>query len=48
MKAMFPAFLDLTGRKAVVVGGGPVAAGKIGALVAAGARVTVIAPNIRR
>jgi len=44
---MFPAFLDLTGRKVVVIGGGPVAAGKIEALNAAGARVTVIAPNIR-
>jgi uroporphyrin-III C-methyltransferase/precorrin-2 dehydrogenase/sirohydrochlorin ferrochelatase len=47
MSVMFPAFLDLTGRKVVVVGGGPVAAGKIEALIAAGARVTVIAPNIR-
>jgi len=47
MSAMFPAFLDLTGRKVVVIGGGPVAAGKIEALVAAGARVTVIAPDIR-
>src|SRR5262245_9572407 len=47
MSAMFPAFLDLTGRKVVVVGGGPVAAGKIEALVAAGARVTVVAPDIR-
>lgn len=47
MSVMFPAFLDLAGRKVVVVGGGPVAAGKIEALVAAGARVTVIAPEIR-
>ena len=47
MSAMFPAFLDLTGRKVVVIGGGPVAAGKIEALVAAGACVTVVAPNIR-
>jgi uroporphyrin-III C-methyltransferase/precorrin-2 dehydrogenase/sirohydrochlorin ferrochelatase len=44
---MFPAFLDLAGRKVVVVGGGPVASGKIEALAAAGARVTVIAPDIR-
>jgi len=29
MSVKFPAFLDLTGRRAVVVGGGPVAAGKI-------------------
>jgi uroporphyrin-III C-methyltransferase/precorrin-2 dehydrogenase/sirohydrochlorin ferrochelatase len=47
MTAMFPAFLDLTGRRVVVVGGGPVAASKIEALVAAGARVTVVAPQIR-
>ena len=47
MSVMFPAFLDLAGRKVVVVGGGPVAASKIEALVAAGARVTVIAPDIR-
>ena len=47
MSIMFPAFLDLTGRKVVVIGGGPVAAGKIEALIAAGARITVIAPNIR-
>ena len=47
MSVMFPAFLDLAGRKVVVVGGGPVAAAKIEALAAAGARVTVIAPDIR-
>jgi len=47
MSVMFPAFLDLAGRKVVVVGGGPVAAGKIEALTVAGARVTVIAPDIR-
>jgi uroporphyrin-III C-methyltransferase/precorrin-2 dehydrogenase/sirohydrochlorin ferrochelatase len=47
MSVMFPAFLDLAGRKAVVVGGGSVAAGKVEALLAARARVTVIAPDIR-
>jgi len=47
MSVMFPAFLDLSGRKAVVIGGGPVAAAKIESLIAAGARVTVVAPNIR-
>jgi uroporphyrin-III C-methyltransferase/precorrin-2 dehydrogenase/sirohydrochlorin ferrochelatase len=47
MSVMFPAFLDLSGRKAVVVGGGRVAAGKIESLLAAGARVTVVAPDIR-
>ena len=44
---MFPAFLRLAGRKVVVVGGGPVAAGKLGALLAAGAEVVVVAPEIR-
>jgi uroporphyrin-III C-methyltransferase/precorrin-2 dehydrogenase/sirohydrochlorin ferrochelatase len=43
---MFPAFLDLRSRPVVVVGGGPVAASKIGALVEAGADVTVIAPDV--
>src|SRR3954454_23996505 len=44
---MFPAFLRLDGRKVVMVGGGPVAAGKLAPLLAAGAEVTVIAPEIR-
>ena len=44
---MFPAFLNLASRRAVVVGGGPVAASKLEALLAAGADVTVIAPEVR-
>jgi uroporphyrin-III C-methyltransferase/precorrin-2 dehydrogenase/sirohydrochlorin ferrochelatase len=44
---VFPAFLKLAGRQVVVVGGGPVAAGKIDSLLAAGANVTVVAPSIR-
>jgi uroporphyrin-III C-methyltransferase/precorrin-2 dehydrogenase/sirohydrochlorin ferrochelatase len=43
---LFPAFLKLGGRRVVVVGGGPVAASKIDALLAAGADVTVIAPDV--
>jgi siroheme synthase-like protein len=43
---MFPAFLKLESRRVVVVGGGPVAAGKLDALMAAGANVTVVAPEI--
>ena len=43
---MFPAFLKLQSRRVVVVGGGPVAAGKLDALIAAGADVTVVAPEI--
>ena len=41
-----PVFLRFDNRRAVVVGGGAVAAEKIPALLAAGARVTVIAPQI--
>jgi uroporphyrin-III C-methyltransferase/precorrin-2 dehydrogenase/sirohydrochlorin ferrochelatase len=44
---MLPAFLNLVGRRVLVVGGGPVAAGKLDALLAAGAQVTVVAPEIR-
>jgi len=48
MSQKFPAFLDLTSRHVVVVGGGPVAASKIESLLAAGARVTVVAPHIHQ
>ena len=44
---MYPAFLRLTGRKVVLVGGGRVAAGKLQGLIAEGAQVTVVAPEIR-
>ena len=43
---MFPAFLNLASRRAVVVGGGPVASAKLDALLAAGADVTVVAPEV--
>ena len=43
---LFPVFLKLTGRKVVIVGGGPVAASKLSALLDAGARVTVVAPEV--
>jgi precorrin-2 dehydrogenase len=41
-----PIFLDVRGRRCVVVGGGEVAARKVESLVAAGARVTVVSPNL--
>ncbi|HEX9014412.1 MAG TPA: bifunctional precorrin-2 dehydrogenase/sirohydrochlorin ferrochelatase [Chloroflexota bacterium] len=41
----YPAFLDLRGRKAVVVGGGAVAYRKIESLLAAGARVVAVSPK---
>ena len=44
---LFPAFLKLGGRRAVLVGGGPVAASKLEGLLAAGADVTVVAPEVR-
>lgn len=43
---LYPVFLRLTGLPVVVVGGGPVAAGKLDGLLEAGAHVTVIAPVI--
>lgn len=42
----FPVNFDLRGKAAVIVGGGAVAARKCQALLAAGARVTVIAPTL--
>ena len=44
---LYPAFLRLSGRRVLVVGGGPVAAGKIAGLLAAGAVVDVVAPDVR-
>ena len=43
---MYPVFLKLTGRPVLVVGGGPVAAAKLEGLLAEGALVTVVAPDI--
>jgi len=45
-KPYYPVFLDLTGRLAVIVGGGAVAERKIRTLVDYGARVRVIAPQV--
>ncbi|HLX37659.1 MAG TPA: bifunctional precorrin-2 dehydrogenase/sirohydrochlorin ferrochelatase [Candidatus Binataceae bacterium] len=44
--AHVPIFLDVTGRRCVVVGGGEVAARKVRSLVEAGAEVRVISPSI--
>jgi precorrin-2 dehydrogenase/sirohydrochlorin ferrochelatase len=42
----FPLYLDMSGRRAVVIGGGSVAVQKVQALREAGARVTVISERI--
>jgi siroheme synthase-like protein len=44
---LLPLFLKLGGRRALLVGGGRVAAAKLEPLVAAGAAVTVVAPEVR-
>jgi precorrin-2 dehydrogenase/sirohydrochlorin ferrochelatase len=44
--ALYPLYLNLSGRPVLVVGAGRVAARKVGPLLAAGARVTVVAPDV--
>jgi siroheme synthase-like protein len=46
MNDLFPIFLRLKGRRALVVGGGAIAAVRARQLLAAGARVTVVAPAL--
>ncbi len=43
---LFPVFLKLTGRRVLVVGGGPVATSKLAALLSAGADVVVVSPEV--
>jgi uroporphyrin-III C-methyltransferase/precorrin-2 dehydrogenase/sirohydrochlorin ferrochelatase len=43
---LLPLFLNLSGRTVVLVGGGHVARGKLQQLLAAGARVRVVAPEV--
>jgi precorrin-2 dehydrogenase len=44
--AYLPIFLDVSGRRCVVIGGGEVAARKVASLVEAGAKVIVVSPSV--
>jgi uroporphyrin-III C-methyltransferase/precorrin-2 dehydrogenase/sirohydrochlorin ferrochelatase len=46
MRNLLPLFIDLAGRDVLLVGGGPVAAGKLQQLLAAGATVRVVSPLV--
>ena len=43
---LYPVFLKLSGKRVLLVGGGTVATAKLDGLLAAGALVTVVAPEI--
>jgi precorrin-2 dehydrogenase/sirohydrochlorin ferrochelatase len=45
--AKYPIYLEMSGRRAVVIGAGPVAARKVQSLQETGARVTVIAEHVQ-
>ena len=42
----FPIFLEMNGRRVLVIGGGGVAERKIAGLLEAGSAVTVISPDV--
>ena len=46
MPNLFPIFVKLAGRKCLVVGGGGIAGGKVEGLLAAGASVVVVSPEV--
>ena len=43
--SLFPVFVKLEARRVLVVGAGPVGESKIGGLLSAGARITIVAPQ---
>lgn len=47
-KGYYPVFLDLTGKRCVIVGGGQVAERKCKSLMKTGTQITVIAPEITK
>jgi siroheme synthase-like protein len=46
MHSYYPIFLNLEGKRSVVIGGGPVAEGKIARLRESGSQITVISPEV--
>ena len=44
--AYYPIFLQLEARRVIVIGGGPIAEGKVRGLLDAGAALTVVAPTL--
>jgi siroheme synthase-like protein len=44
----YPVFIDMTGRRALVIGGGLVAEDKVRGLLAAAADVTVVSPDLTK
>ena len=42
----YPVFIELNGRSVLVVGGGPIAERKVEALLEAGARITLVSPDV--
>src|SRR3954454_11296127 len=46
MPSLLPLFLNVAGRDVVLVGGGPVAAAKLEQLLAAGAHVRIVSPEV--
>ena len=46
MPAHYPVYLNLTGKKCIVFGGGPIAEDKIAKLQSTGAQVTIVSPTV--